>query len=512
MIPVLAPTAVKDADQRTLRAQGISSLQLMERAAERCAERILDLVRTEAFGSNKVSFIVFAGMGNNGGDGLAIARLLHKAGVQVRVVRVLHSKKASADHLANLERFEHTGVPLVDVDLGSLSFEIADNEVVIDAMLGIGASGPLHELLRNVVEVINDSGNPVIAIDVPTGLDATGATLNEPGHIVQAQWTLTIGVPKMAMFLADRAPLVGHWQLIPIDLELEGINTRDTNAYLIEEQDVISNLRPKPRFGHKGTFGHALLIAGSAGKIGAAVLATRVALRSGAGLVTVHIPSKALTILQTLAPEAMCTPDPSPSCVTELPKLIGFTSIGIGPGLGSGPDTKLMLKRLIQEATCPLVLDADALNILAEEPTWIAFLQPNSILTPHPKEFDSLVRTQPRSSLERLELARKFAVKNRCILVLKGAWTAICSPQGRVHFNPTGNPGMAKGGSGDALTGMITGLLAQGYSPDEATLIGVYLHGLAGDLAASTIGMDGMTAMDTVNAIPAAWRSLRGEM
>ncbi len=170
MIPVLAPTAVKDADQRTLRAQGISSLQLMERAAERCAERILDLVRTEAFGSNKVSFIVFAGMGNNGGDGLAIARLLHKAGVQVRVVRVLHSKKASADHFANLERFEHTGVPIVDVDLGSLSFEIADNEVVIDAMLGIGASGPLHELLRNVVEVINNSGNPVIAIDTTSAI------------------------------------------------------------------------------------------------------------------------------------------------------------------------------------------------------------------------------------------------------------------------------------------------------------------------------------------------------
>ncbi|HQV51355.1 MAG: NAD(P)H-hydrate dehydratase [Flavobacteriales bacterium] len=512
MIPVLIPKDVKEADQRTLKAEGISSLQLMERAAKRCTERILELVRADAFGLNEVSFVVFVGMGNNGGDGLAIARLLQKAEMEVRVLRVLHTTKASADHLANLEVLKLTDIPVVEVELGSVLFEIAENEVVIDALLGIGASGPLNELIKDCVKVINNAGNPVIAIDVPTGLDATGSTLQDPEHIIRARWTLTIGVPKMALFLADRAPFVGHWQLVPIELDLDGINKEDTFAYVVEQHDVADSLRPKPLFGHKGTFGHALVIAGSTGKMGAAVLATNAALRSGAGLVTAHVPADGISILQTLAPEAMCSIEPSSSSVTRLPELSVFTSIGVGPGLGSEPDTKLMLKRLIQDANCPMVFDADALNILAEEPTWIAFLPPDSILTPHPKEFDRLVHTQPSSSLERLELAREFAVKNRCVLVLKGAWTAICSPQCHVRFNPTGNPGMAKGGSGDALTGLITGLLAQGYSSDRAAMLGVYLHGMAGDLAASTIGMDGMTAMDTVNAIPAAWRSLRGEV
>lgn len=511
MIPVLAPRTIKEADQRTLRTEGISSLQLMERAAERCTERILDLERTHAFGADQIRFVVVAGMGNNGGDGLAIARLLHKAGSLVRVVRVLHSTKASADHLANLEILKHTAVPVIEVELGSVLFEIVENEVVIDALLGIGGSGPLTELLKDCVKVINNAGNPVIAIDIPTGLDATGSTLHEPEHIILARWTLTIGVPKMALFLADRAPFVGHWQLIPIELDLDGINKEDTFAYVVEQHDVAISLKPKPLFGHKGTFGHALVIAGSSGKMGAAVLATNAALRSGAGLVTAHVPADGISILQTLAPEAMCSLEPSLSSVTRLPQLTGYTSIGVGPGLGSGPDTKLMIKRLIQDAHCPMVLDADALNILAEEQTWIAFLPPNSILTPHPREFDRLVRTQPRTSLERLELAREFAIKNRCILILKGAWSAICTPQGTVHFNPTGNPGMAKGGTGDALTGLITGLLAQGYSPEQAAVVGVYLHGMAGDLAASTIGMDGMTSMDTVDAIPAAWRMLRGE-
>lgn len=480
----------------------------MERAAICCTDRILQLHCSGAFGDPKDPiYAVFAGMGNNGGDGLAIARLLFEAGMKVRVFRVLHSEKASPDHLENLKLLEK--VKVVDVDLGSPPIEIAENEVVIDALLGIGAARPLTGILERVVKAINSSKKQVVAIDMPTGLDATGEVPKDADLVVRAQWTLTIGAPKMALFLADNAPFIGQWHLVPIELYLRP-DHEVSKQFVIEASDVVAMLKPKPHFAHKGTFGHAFLIAGSKGKMGAAVLATRAALRSGVGLVTAHVPAEGLAIVQSVAPEAMCSVDPSSNMITELPKILDFTSIGIGPGLGSDPDTKLMLKRLIQDAGLPMVLDADALNFLSKEPTWMAFIPHNSILTPHPKELDRLLRTRPRSSRERLDLAREFALRNGCVLVLKGAWTAICSPSGMVYFNPTGNPGMAKGGSGDALTGLLTGLLAQGYAPETAAIVGVFLHGKAGDMAAEAIGMDGMTAMDIVDAIPTAWQALRG--
>ncbi|MEO8589778.1 MAG: NAD(P)H-hydrate dehydratase [Flavobacteriales bacterium] len=251
-------------------------------------------------------------------------------------------------------------------------------------------------------------------------------------------------------------------------------------------------------------------MAGGGGHAGAAVLATRSALRSGAGLVTAHVPGGCVSIVQIGAPEAMCSADPSENALTTLPKLDGYSAIGIGPGLGVNGDTALVVKRIIQDTSGPLVIDADALNIIAENATWMAFLSPATILTPHPKEFDRLVGRSVASGFERVEMAREMALKNRCVVVLKGAWTAICDPTGQVFFNPTGNPGMAKGGSGDVLTGLLTGLLAQGYAPLRAAVLGVYLHGLAGDIAARDIGMDAMTAGDLIAALPKAWQELRG--
>jgi len=275
------------------------------------------------------------------------------------------------------------------------------------------------------------------------------------------------------------------------------------------EQDASAMLRPRPQFGHKGTFGHALLIAGSAGRAGAAVLATRAALRSGTGLVTAHVPRGALDILQISCPVAMCSTSSTAAFVDCIPDLSQASAVGIGPGLGSDPDTALVLKRLIQETMVPMVLDADALNILAENRTWCAFLPPNTILTPHPKEFDRLEGSPAANGYQRLQRAREMARKQGVVVVLKGAWTAVCAPSGEVFFNSTGNPGMAKGGSGDALTGLLTGLLAQGYAPLQASLFGVYLHGLAGDLAALHKGMDGMHAGDLIDALPEAWKQLR---
>ena len=268
-------------------------------------------------------------------------------------------------------------------------------------------------------------------------------------------------------------------------------------------------LRPRPHFGHKGTFGHALLIAGSEGRVGAAVLATRAALRSGTGLVTTHVPKGALHIMQTTCPEAMCSLSEHSSYVDSLPDLSMASAIGIGPGLGSDPDTALIIKRSIQDCRAPMVFDADALNILSEHTTWLAFLPPGSILTPHPKEFDRLVGSTFRTGHERSLAAEEFARRHRVTVILKGAWTAICPPSGPVLFNSTGNPGMAKGGSGDALTGLLTGLLAQGYDPLQTAVLGVYLHGMAGDMAARHKGMDGMHAGDLIEALPEAWQNLR---
>ena len=510
MIPVLSVADLRAADAQTIAREPIASIDLMERAATRFTERVIHHHRAHRFGDpTTVRYVVVVGMGNNGGDGLVVARLLHHSGIPLRVVRVLHSPEPSADNRVNYQLLKGTGVDVAEITAAEGGVEIHDNEVVIDAIFGTGLNKPLTGLAASAVERINASSRPVIALDIPSGLFAEDNATNDPKHIVRATLTITFEVPKLAFLLAENAAFVGDWEVVPIGLDPHFLRECPVSHQLVQRDDGMGLLRPKPRFAHKGTFGHALIVAGGSGHYGAAVLATRAALRSGAGLVTAHVPRGCVPVVHAAAPEAMCSVDMAEQGVTHLPALAGYSSVGIGPGLGVSDDTSSVVKRLIQDAQAALVIDADGLNVLAENPTWLAFLPPSTILTPHPKEFDRLVGATSRTGYERLESARQFAIKNKCIVVLKGAWTATCAPSGNVYFNPTGNPGMAKGGSGDVLTGLLSGILAQGYSPLHAAILGAYLHGSAGDIAARTLGMDGMKAGDIIEALPMAWQDLR---
>ncbi len=510
MLPVLSAAQFRQAEVHLQANEPISSIDLMERAAARCAQRIQELQREGHFGPvADTSFLVLAGMGNNGGDGLVIARLLQAAGLQVRVLRVEHSSEASQDNRVNWKRLVDQGVNCESIALSTPDLEIGPNEVVIDALFGIGLSRAVPAQVAYIIERVRLSQRPVIAIDLPSGLFADDNTAMDPKGVMRASLTLTFEFAKRCMLLPENDRFVGVWEIIPIGLDHEYCSTLGAGAFMVQEQDAVAVLRPRPHFGHKGTFGHVLLIAGSEGRAGAAVLATRAALRSGAGLVSTHVPKGALHILQTACPEAMCSVSDHSAYVDTMPDLSMASAIGLGPGLGSDPDTALIIKRSIQDSTAPMVFDADALNILSEHRTWLAFLPPGSILTPHPKEFDRLVGSAYTTGHERGLAAQEFAQRHQVIIVLKGAWTAICPPSGPVLFNTTGNPGMAKGGSGDALTGLLTGLLAQGYEPMQAALLGVYLHGMAGDAAARHKGMDGMHAGDLIEALPEAWQNLR---
>jgi len=510
MLPILNAEQVRAADAQAIASEPITSVDLMERAASRCTQRILDVLREGAWGQpEEVSFLVLAGMGNNGGDGLVIARLLHAAGSPVRVFRCEHRPDPTPDNAANWERLRSMGVECSSGPEHTTKLTVHSTDVVIDALFGTGLTSVVPVGVADLIRLVRASERPVVAIDMPSGLFAEDNTGNDHTAIMRATLTLTLEFPKLALLLPENEAYVGAWELVPIGLDHEFCSTLGADNHLILEQDALQLLRPRPLFGHKGTFGHALMIAGSEGRSGAAVLATRAALRSGTGLVTVHAPHGALGILQTTCPEAMCSTASDPMHVDTAPSLVGIAAVGIGPGLGSDGRTALVLKKMLQECAAPMVLDADALNLLAEQRTWCSFLPSGTILTPHPKEFDRLEASPSVSGYQRLQRAREWARKQGVIVVLKGAWTAVCAPSGQVFFNSTGNPGMAKGGSGDALTGLLTGLLAQGYAPLQAAILGVYLHGLAGDLAALHKGMDGMHAGDIVDVLPEAWQQLR---
>ena len=460
----------------------------------------------EAQGGRRAATLV-CGMGNNGGDGLAIARLLKARGWEPRVVLVHHAPAASADNEVNQERTERAGLRIHHVRHPVDLAGVERPALLVDALLGSGVSRPLQGIASEVVKWMNASGAPIVAIDLPSGLHGDGLDSGDT-PIVQATWTLCLEAARPALFFRENERFLGEWTLVPIGSDQGFIAGLGAKVGLTQASDVRSLLRTRRRFDHKGDHGHGLIIAGMTGRMGAAVLAVRSCLRSGVGLCTAHVPAQGLHILQAAAPEAMCTVDGSDDHLSALPQLASFTSIGIGPGIGTHADTAQLLKLLIQEAQVPLVVDADGLNLLAENKTWLAFLPPGTILTPHPKEFDRLAGPSVNSQ-ERLARARDMAVKWRCVIVLKGAFSAICDPSGQVRFNPTGNPGMAKGGSGDVLTGLLTGLLAQRLSPLDAAVLGVYLHGLAGDMAAFQLGMDAMKSGDIIEHLPAAFQRLR---
>ena len=502
MIKIFPTIQLKELDAYTIENEPVSSIDLMERAS-----RALARAMSERW-SAETPFTVFAGPGNNGGDALAVSRLLAERGCRVEVYLFNTKGALSPDCETNKERLAGVaGIDFHEITTQFVPPVLTAEHVVVDGLFGSGLNKPLSGGFAAVVKYINTSPATVVAIDVPSGLMGEDNTYNIQANIIRADLTLSLQLPKLAFLFAENAPFVGEWQLLDIGLSEEAIEEKETDCALTEHEDVASMLKPRGKFAHKGNFGRALLIAGSQGMAGASVLAARACLRSGVGLLTVHIPFCNNFIVQTSVPEAMTEIDINDvrfSCATDTDD---YQAVGIGPGLGKAGDTEAALLEQIESCQTPMVVDADALNLLGEHRSYIGRLPKGSILTPHPKELERLVG-KCQNSYERLTKARELARSAGVHILLKGAYSVVIAPSGKCWFNPTGNPGMATGGSGDVLTGVVLALLAQGYDAETAARMAAYVHGLAGDIACKKHGVMGMTAGDIVTCLPPAWRML----
>jgi ADP-dependent NAD(P)H-hydrate dehydratase / NAD(P)H-hydrate epimerase len=498
MLKILTSPQTKQLDQYTIEHEPIASIDLMERACRAFTDWFVQHYR-----QNKKIGIV-CGTGNNGGDGLGIARLLVEAHYNVRVWIVRGEVKESPDFKINFERAKISRVNLAEISLPSDRGLFGGRDILIDALFGSGLSRPVEGIYAQVIRCFNETNAFKIALDIPSGLMADQPS---KGEIVQAHRTISFQLPKMVFFFPENNKYMGEWNLVEIGLSKQFLKEVDTNHFFVTKQSVKKILQPRSLFSHKGNYGHALLIAGSLGKMGACILSAKASLRAGLGLLTLHIPKSGNTILQTAVPESMCVFDTNENHFSSLPENLSYDAIGIGPGLDQHTETVKALEQLLNQYQKPMVIDADALNIISSNGHLFPLIPQGSILTPHPKEFERLVGTWA-NDFERLEKQKTLSAQLNSIIVLKGAYTSIAAPQGQVYFNSTGNPGMATGGSGDVLTGILTGLLVQGYTSIEAAILGVYLHGLAGDLAASTLGMNSLIASDLVGFLPKAFKNL----
>ncbi|MFD2742296.1 MULTISPECIES: NAD(P)H-hydrate dehydratase [Sphingobacterium] len=498
---ILTASDIRKADQATIDRQGLRSFDLMERAANSLYKQI-----TEDYPSFETSFVIFCGTGNNGGDGLALGRLLFQSGRDVRIF--LHqADKYSADNQENQKRLQQAGIPIkCFTDAIPTDFETQD--VLIDSLYGIGLSRPLSKAWRAVIEAINASDRAILAIDIPSGMYSDQPSSKEM-LVIKAHHTYTLQCPKIALLQPENAAYVGELTVVDIQLDTSALSAVDSSYFFTTLDTIQSRCSLPSRFAHKGTFGHALIVGGSYGKIGAIHLSAKAALRTGCGMVTIYSAACANPILQTNFPEAMLQTDPELNHITSFPKTIdSYAAIGVGMGMGQSADTKQaffqFLRALAASKSPKLVLDADALNLLAQQPESLNDLPLESILTPHPKELQRLIGSWT-DDWEKLEKTRAFAQQHQVVVLIKGANTAVVLPDGTIHFNTTGNWGMATAGSGDVLAGIITSLLAQGFSSEDAALTGVYLHGLAGDLAVQTMHPKSLIASDIIDGISKAW-------
>lgn len=510
IMKVLNTTQIRAADAYTIQNEPILSINLMERAASKCAEWICG-----RFPNNR-PVKIFVGSGNNGGDGWAVARMLNEKGFEVSVYSVKISDKISRDASTNKERLEVLGkVHIREVSAANELPQINNNDLVIDALFGTGLTRPLDGFAAEVVNYLNAFSNVLIAIDIPSGLfgesnfaEGDKKVKNIARNIIKANYTLTFQFPKLSFFFAENEKYVGDWHVLPIGLHEEFLENVKTPYYFIDESFIKPLVKKRKRFSHKGSFGHAYLIAGSYGMMGAAVLAAKACLKSGVGLITTHIPHYGYNVMQAAVPENMVCIDESDYIFTGFPDLSPYNAIGIGPGIGQKSNTCKALLALLETYNKPMVLDADALNIIGEKRELLGKIPKHSIITPHPKEFERLFgETDDHHS--RMELQIEKSKELGIYIVLKGANTLITTPEGDCYFNSTGNPGMATAGSGDALTGIILSLLAQGYGSKEAALLGVFVHGRAGDIAMSEMGEEAITASDIIEHFGAAFLSLK---
>jgi NAD(P)H-hydrate epimerase len=484
---ILSAQQTRKADEFTIQKEPIASIDLMERASLAFVDEFLQHEES----TTKIA--VICGTGNNGGDGFAITRLLKAEGFEVTAFLIRFREELSPDCQSNFDQLQN----VVTVRPSDTLPNFSSFDVVIDAIFGTGLKRPAEGLVAKVIAKINVSNAKVYSVDLPSGLFSDELTYSE--YIVQSDVTISFQRPKKAFFFPENTDFIKAWKVVDIGLNENFIQQQDTSDFVLDKQ-ISAQLKPRKRYSHKGTYGHALIISGSYGKIGATVLTSKACLRSGAGLVTTYLPKCGYEILQTSVPEAMCLTDENSAFISTLPNLEKYGAVGVGPGLGTHTTTAKVICELLQNVKVPLLLDADALNIISQNTQWLKLIPEGTILTPDIKEFDRLFGTSATSE-ERYKKQREFSIQQKVIIVLKDAHTCISDSQGNLYFNTSGNPGMATGGSGDVLTGMITGLLAQNYDSIQAALLGVYYHGLAGDTAAKEKGQYSMIASDIVESL-----------
>ena len=497
---------IRQIDRVTIEEEGVSSIELIHRVAEGVVSEILS-----RWSPSKPT-MVFAGSGNNGADALIVAKLLIEAGFNPHVVLInVQGNSLSRDCRECRDELLRMGnVSITEIVRTSNIPPLTPDHLVIDGLFGSGLRNPLEGGYMGMARYINESGATVVSIDVPSGMFGDWNTRVLARTVVHADLTIAVQFPRLAFFLSDNAPLTGEWKTIDIGLSRRAIEQIPTKYFLIERDDVRRVLKARTDFCSKADFGHGLLFAGCYGMMGAAVLAARGALRAGVGKLTVHAPRCGFGVLQTAVPEALFLPDANENVISNMTPRVNFTAIGVGPGIGTNDATRGAVETLIKSIKRPMVLDADALNIIARTPSLIDHIAPGSILTPHAGEFDRIFGSQA-SAETRLLKALEVAHKYKLIIVLKGHYSATVRPDGKVFFNSTGSPAMATAGSGDVLTGIITSLLAQGYKSEIAATAGVYIHGLAGDIAAETEGDYGTSAADIAAAVGKAIKAIIGK-
>ncbi len=490
---ILSAEQTRAVDAYTIKYEPIKSVDLMERASQAFVNWF-----TLKFSVNK-DLLVVAGSGNNGGDALAIARILYEKKYHVEVYLASPQNQGSDDYAINLKRLPPEIKRVEQSDFNC--------DIIIDGIFGSGISRPVLGELGTLVDHINSSGKKIVSIDIASGLNPD--ELSAEGSVIEPTFTVSFQLPKLAFMLPENSPYVGQWSLVDIGLSKEAVELQASNYHYFTKEEAKKIVKPRLKFAHKGVFGHALIIGGSFGKIGANILASKSCLRAGTGLVTSLVPNCGYSVLQTTLPEAMCITSGDKHLVNlEIDNLSSYSTLGIGPGIGTNLETLSLLLTLIKGYKNPMVLDADALNLISQNPELIELVPKGSILTPHVGEFNRLIG-KASNSLDRIEKQRAFSEKHQLIIVLKGAHTSISHVDGAVWFNSTGNPGMATAGSGDVLTGIITGLLAQGYKPIDAARLGAFVHGKAGDMALAELGENSVIASDITKRISSAFISIK---
>ena len=494
---ILSAESIREIDAKTIEYKQIFSYELMEKAANAFFYYFI-----EKYNGTKRSIIIFCGTGNNGGDGLAVARLLHEMGYKVQAFVVKNSKRFTPDCELNLERAKKTGLDTTMINSEKDIPTVEDNQIIIDAIFGTGLSRELSGLAKDVIVNINQSKATVVSIDIPSGL-----FLNEHTELaVRATETITFQIPKLALYLPDNASFVGQLSIVDIGLSAKAIADAVTDTYLLTFERMSSQLKPLPKFAHKGSFGHALIIGGSIGKIGSISLASSAALKSGCGLVTAFVPQCGLNPLQSYFPEAMVIQDSNQSHISSITYDIRPDAIAIGMGIGKHAETQKALQQFLQYNNTPLIVDADALNILSENKDWLTFLKPGTILTPHPLELSRLIG-QWENDFEKIAMTRAFAKLYHIIVVVKGTHTLIIDSD-QIYVNSSGTPALATAGSGDVLSGIIAGLLAQGYEPLIAAQLGVYIHGMTANVTAREINARSFIASDIIDNIGKVYNTM----